>query len=277
MPHHVLPGGDLIPALGQGTWHLAERRERREAEIAALRLGMDLGLTLIDTAEMYADGGAEELVGEAIAGHRDEVYLVSKVLPWNATRQGTIEACEASLRRLGTDRLDLYLLHWPGTVPLHETIDAFVELRGRGLIRDWGLSNFDVGGLAAVRELPGGRDMQTDQVLYNLARRGPELTVLPWCRDHGVPVMAYSPLEQGRILSDPAVLAVAARHRITPAQAALAWVLRQPGVCAIPKASTPEHVRENAAALAVELDDGDLAELDRSFPPPLTASPLEML
>jgi diketogulonate reductase-like aldo/keto reductase len=276
MRHIVLPAGEKVPVLGQGTWHMAEVRERRQDEIAALRLGLDLGLTLVDTAEMYADGEAERLVGEAIAGRRDEVFLVSKVVPAHATRRGTIEACEASLRRLNTDRIDLYLLHWRGSAPLWQTVEAFVELRERKRIRYWGVSNFDVMDLLDLSEIPLGRDAQTDQVLYNLARRSPEYQLLPWCRERNLPVMAYSPIEQGRILSHPAVRGVAERHECTPAQVALAWVLRQRLVCAIPKSGSSAHVQENAAALGISLQPADLAELNLAFPPPIKAQPLDM-
>ncbi len=273
----LLPAGEAIPVLGQGTWHTGVVPERRAAEIAALRTGLDLGMTLVDTAEMYADGGAERLVGEAIAGRRDEVFLVSKVLPTHATRRGTVEACGASLRRLNTDRLDMYLLHWRGTAPLRQTIEAFQELREAGKIRYWGVSNFDIMDLDELWNLPRGLDAQTDQVLYNLARRGPEFDLLPWCRESGVPVMAYSPLEQGRVLGHPAVRGIAERYGITPAQVALAWVIRQPLICAILKAASRAHTYENAAALGVRLDPADLAELDAAFPPPLRTRPLEML
>jgi diketogulonate reductase-like aldo/keto reductase len=256
---------------------MAEDARRREDEVAALRLGLDLGMTLIDTAEMYADGAAEELVGEAIAERRDDVFLVSKVLPDHATRRGTIAACEGSLRRLGTNRLDLYLLHWRGPVPLEETLDAFAALVRAGKIRNWGVSNFDVSDLAELVDLPGGEDVQTDQVLYNLTRRGIEYDLLPWCRQRGLPIMAYSPIEQGRLLGHPLLQGVAARHGATPAQVALAWVLRQDSVNAIPKAGTPAHVRENRTALDLHLTEQDLATLDRAFPPPTGPQPLEML
>lgn len=277
MRHITLPAGKAIPVLGQGTWHMAEVRERRREEIAALRLGLDVGMTLVDTAEMYAEGDAERLVGEAIAGRRDEVFLVSKVLPFHATRRGTIDACEASLRRLRTDRLDMYLLHWRGSAPLWQTIEAFVELKERRLIRHWGVSNFDVMDLIELWKLPAGPDAQTDQVLYNLSRRGPEYQLLPWCREQNLPMMAYSPIEQGRILSHPAVRGVAERHEATSAQVALAWVIRQRGVCAIPKSGSRAHVSENAAALGVGLNLADLHELDLAFPPPLKPHPIETL
>jgi diketogulonate reductase-like aldo/keto reductase len=272
-----LPSGEAIPVLGQGTWGMAENARRREDEIAALRLGLDLGMTLIDTAEMYANGGAEELVGEAIAGRRNEVFLVSKVLPNHATRHGTVTACEGSLRRLRTDRLDLYLLHWRSSVPLQETLNAFSALVHAGKIRYWGVSNFNVSDMEEVVSLPGGTSVATDQVLYNLIRRGIEYDLLPWCRKRGLPIMAYSPIEQGRLLSHPVLQSVAARHDATPSQVALAWVLRQNGLNAIPKAGTPTHVRENRAALDLYLTKQDSAMLDRAFPPPRRPRPLEML
>ncbi|MGQ9366146.1 aldo/keto reductase [Azospirillum sp. ST 5-10] len=272
-----LPGGDEVPVLGQGTWFMGEDARSRAGEVAALRLGLDLGMTLIDTAEMYGDGGAEEVVGEAIAGRRDAVFLVSKVLPQNATRRGTIAACERSLRRLGTDRIDLYLLHWRGRPPFAETIEAFETLMRDGKIRRWGVSNLDPDDMAELVGLPGGTAVQTDQVLYNLTRRGIEHDLLPWCRRRGVPVMAYSPIEQGRLLGEPALRRVAQRHGVTPAQVALAWTLRDGGVIAVPKAATPAHVRDNRAALDLRLDGQDLAELDRAFPPPDGPQPLEML
>ncbi|MFL5627770.1 MAG: aldo/keto reductase [Ktedonobacteraceae bacterium] len=272
-----LPSGVKIPVLGQGTWGMAEDARRRADEVAALRLGLDLGMTLIDTAEMYADGAAEELVGEAVAGRRDEVFLVSKVLPDHATRRGTIAACEGSLRRLRTDRLDLYLLHWRGYLPLEETIKAFAALVRAGKIRYWGVSNFNVSDLEEVMDLPGGTDVATDQVLYNLTRRGIEYDLLPWCRERNIPIMAYSPIEQGRMLGHPVLRDVADRHGATPAQVALAWVLRQDGLNAIPRAGVPTHVRENRAALDLRLTEQDLATLDRAFPPPTGPRPLEML
>jgi diketogulonate reductase-like aldo/keto reductase len=272
-----LPSGEAIAALGQGTWYFAEQPGRRAAEIRSLRTGLDLGLTVVDTAEMYADGAAEELTGEAIAGQRDEVFLVSKVLPFRATRRGTVRACEASLRRLGTDRLDLYLLHWPGSVPLEETLAGFADLVAAGMIRYWGVSNVDTAGMVELAALAGGDAVATDQVLYNLTRRGPEFDLLPYCRERGVPIMAYSPVEQGRLLGHPVLAAVAARHAATPAQVALAWVLRDADVCAIPRTADPEHVRENAAALELVLTEADLAELDAAFPPPRGKVPLELL
>jgi diketogulonate reductase-like aldo/keto reductase len=277
MPAVSLPSGDQIPVLGQGTWHLAESPGRRDAEIAALRRGLDLGMTLIDTAEMYGDGAAEQLVGEAIAGRRAEVFLVSKVLPHHATREGTVRACQASLRRLNTDRLDLYLLHWRGRVPLAETLEAFLGLQAGGLIRNWGVSNFDVPDMQELMSLPGGPDVAADQVLYNLSRRAPEFALFPICRELSIPVMAYSPIEQGRILASPVLRDIAIRHGASPVQIALAWVLRLDNVCAIPRSGNPEHAYENRAALDVTLDRDDLVALDAEFPPPLRARPLEML
>lgn len=272
-----LPSGEVVPALGQGSWGMGDDPRQREAEAAALRLGLDLGLTLIDAAEMYADGAAEEVVGEAIAGRRDEVFLVSKVMPQNASRRGTIAACERSLRRLGTDRLDLYLLHWRGGSPLAETVEAFATLQREGKIRYWGVSNLDPDDMRELLRAAGGAAVATDQVLYNLTRRGIEFDLLPWCRERGIPIMAYSPIEQGRMLAHPALRAVAERRDATPAQVALAWLLRQEGIIAIPKASNAGHVRENHAALALHLTAEDLTDLDRAFPPPTRPQPLEML
>ncbi len=266
-----------MAVLGQGTWHFAEVPARRNSEIAALRRGLDLGMSLIDTAEMYGGGAAETLVGEAITGRRDEVFLVSKVLPHHATRQGTVRACQDSLRRLHTDRIDLYLLHWRGPVPLDETLEAFLGLQMAGLIRNWGASNFAVPDLEELASLPGGPDVATDQVLYNLSRRGPEFDLFPVCQELGIPVMAYSPIEQGRILGQPVLRDIAARHDASPAQIALAWVLRRDNLCAIPRAGTPEHVDENRAALDIRLDHDDLSALDAAFPAPSHAQPLEML
>jgi diketogulonate reductase-like aldo/keto reductase len=271
-----LASGESIPVLGQGTWHLGEDRSRRAQELEALRLGLDLGMTLIDTAELYGDGAAEELVGEALDGRRDEAFVVSKVIPANATRHGTIEACERSLRRLRTDRLDLYLLHWRGQLPLGRTIEAFFELREAGKIRHWGVSNFDVVDLGEVLTVAGMDAVEADQVLYNLAHREAEHELLPWCRERRIAVMAYSPTDRRRLLDDLPVQAVAARQGATPAQVAIAWVLRQEGVGTIAKTSTPEHVRENRAALELELSREDLATLDAAFPPPDGPKPLEI-
>jgi diketogulonate reductase-like aldo/keto reductase len=272
-----LPSGETMPVLGMGTWHLAEGRHRPEVEIDALRTGVDLGMTLVDTAEMYGNGASERLVGQAIAGRRDDVFLVSKVLPQHATFDGTISACEASLGRLGTDRLDLYLLHWRGAVPLEETIGAFEELKRTGRIRHWGVSNFDIGDLAEVIDRPGGRAVETDQVLYNLTRRGIEWNLLPWAQQNGMPLMAYSPIEQGRLVGHPVLRGIAVHHKATSAQIALAWVIAHPGVCTIPEAGTPEHVRQNFEALQVVLREDDVVKLDSAFPPPPQPVPLDVL
>jgi diketogulonate reductase-like aldo/keto reductase len=278
----LLPSGRPIPVLGQGTWRMGEDPSRRQSEIAALRLGLDLGITLIDTAEMYGEGAAEELVGEAIADRRAEVFLVDKVYPHNATRSGAVEACTRSLRRLKTHYIDLYLLHWRGEVPLSETLEGFQLLKENGKIRDYGVSNFDVDDMEEVLDLPGGDEIATDQVLYNLAHRGVEWDLIPWCRSRRIPIMAYSPVghssaEQKRMLGHPNIKTIASRHNATPAQIALAWLLRQPDIIAIPKASRPEHVHENRAALEIELTDSDIKELDKAFPPPKRKIPLEML
>jgi diketogulonate reductase-like aldo/keto reductase len=273
----ALPSGEKAPVLGQGTWHMGENPKHRDYEIAALELGIQYGMTVIDTAEMYGDGAAEELVGEATEGRRKEVFLVSKVLPHHATRIGTIDACERSLTRLGTDYLDLYLLHWRGSIPLEETLAGFADLVRMGKIRYWGVSNFDTADMEELLRLPGASDVATNQVLYNLTRRGVEYDLLPWCEQRNIPVMAYSPVEQGRLLKDPVVMAIAALHLATPAQIALAWVLRRDRIIAIPKAGTPEHVKENSKALDIDLTEADLAELDRAFPPPTRKVPLEMI
>jgi diketogulonate reductase-like aldo/keto reductase len=277
--HHtvVLPAGDIVPALGVGTWHLGEIPERRAEEIAALRLALDLGMTVVDTAELYAKGATELLVGEALEGRRDEAFLVSKVLPSHATRRGTIAACGASLERLRTDHLDLYLLHWRGPTPLRETVDAFTQLVAAARIRQWGVSNFDLDDMRELVATPGGTEVACNQVLYNLSRRGIEFDLLPWCRARGIPIMAYSPIEQARLLGHEAVIRVAARHDATPAQLCLAWVVRQEGVIAIPKAGTPAHVQEDRDALALKLTPHDLQELDEAFPPPRGPQPLEMI
>ena len=278
-----LPEGEAVPVLGQGTWYLGEGLRPRAEEIAALRLGIDLGMFLIDTAEMYGNGAAEELVGEALAGRRDEVFLVSKVLPGHATAVGTMAACDRSLERLRTDQIDLYLLHWRGAIPLAETLEGFEGLIRAGKIRYWGVSNFDVPDMEELwstqggRLIKGGRHVATDQVLYNLTRRGIESDLMPWCRERGIPIMAYSPIEQGRLLGHPVLQAVAAGHGATPAQVALAWLLRHPDVIAVPRSGRTEHVRENRDALDLRLTEEDLARLDRAFPPPTGPRPLEMI
>jgi diketogulonate reductase-like aldo/keto reductase len=264
--------GVEVSAIGQGTWRMGEVASERSREVAALRLGIELGLTLIDTAEMYGEGGAEEVVGEAIAGRRERVFLVSKAYPHNAGRKSLPAACERSLGRLGTDYLDLYLLHWRGSYPLEETVEAFERLREAGKIRRWGVSNFD---LADMREL-GEPACATNQVLYNLEQRGIEFDLLPWCQDQGMPLMAYCPLGQGeaKLLEHPALLDVARRHGAAPAQVALAWVLHQPGVIAIPKAVDPAHLRQNAGAADLRLTAEDLAIIDAAFPAPTRKRPL---
>ncbi|MBK5198104.1 MAG: aldo/keto reductase [Methyloceanibacter sp.] len=277
VPDVPLPSGERVKQLGQGTWAMGESARKRKEEVAALRLGLDLGMTLIDTAEMYANGGAEEVVAEAIAGRREEVFLVTKVMPENSTRAGTIAACKRSLKRLKTDRIDLYLLHWRGRIGLEETLAGFAALIEAGAIRYWGVSNFDVGDMEELFALPGGAACATNQVLYNLRRRGIEYGLLPWSRGRGVPIMAYSPIEQGRLLRQRTLTSVAVRHRATPAQIALAWVLRQTDMMVIPKAANESHVLENRAALDITLTDADLAELDHSFPPPRGPRPLELL
>ncbi|WP_191060003.1 aldo/keto reductase [Geminicoccus harenae] len=272
-----LPGGERVPALGQGTWYMGEQVGSRKAEVAALRRGIELGMTLIDTAEMYGEGGAEIVVGEAVAGQRDEVFIVSKVYPHNASAKGTQAACERSLQRLNTDRIDLYLLHWRGRYPLAETVAAFERLQQDGKIRHWGVSNLDTDDMEELFGVPGGTACAANQILLNLTRRGPEFDLLPWCRQRGVPVMAYSPIEQGRLPASPALDEVARRHGVDRFTVALAWVLHHPGVIAIPKASSLAHVAANRRAADLRLDGEDLALLDRAFPPPRRKRPLEML
>jgi diketogulonate reductase-like aldo/keto reductase len=272
-----LPSGERVPALGQGTWNMGDRKSARAEELAALRLGLDHGLTLIDTAEMYGDGRSESLVGEAIAGRRDRVFLVSKVLPQNATRGGTISACEKSLQRLGTDRIDLYLLHWRGSVPFAETLEALVKLQADGKIRHYGVSNLDLAGMQELLPLKGGAGVSTNQLLYNLTRRGIEWDLLPWLRAKRIPVMAYSPLEQGQLVLHKGLGAFAKRHGMTPAQAALAWLLAQPDVIVIPKSANRERVKENLGAVDHPLNVAQLAELDAIFPAPSEARALDML
>ncbi|MDT5210223.1 MAG: hypothetical protein QOF67_2638 [Mycobacterium sp.] len=273
----TLPSRERIAALGQGTWHFAEIPARRDEEIASIRLGLDLGMTVVDTAEMYADGAAEVLVGEAIAGRRNEVFLVDKVLPHHATRRGTLRACEGSLGRLGVDHIDLYLLHWRGRAPLDETVEGFGDLVVAGMIRYWGVSNFDLNDMMQLAHIPGGELVQTDQILYNLMRRGPEYDLLPSLLASRIPMMAYSPIHQGALLDHPVVREVAEHHEATPAQIALAWVLRHDGIAAIPRAANRQHVQENAAARDIQLTSHDLAALDAAFPPPTRPQPLDVL
>jgi len=271
---YVKLAGSDVPAIGQGTWYMGEDPARRAAEVAALQQGIDLGMSLIDTAEMYAEGGAEAVAGQAIAGRREQVFLVSKVYPHNASQRGVPAACERSLKRLGTDVIDLYLLHWRGQYPLEETVEAFERLREQGKIRRWGVSNFDVDDL---RELHNP-DCATNQVLYNPAQRGIEFDLLPWSRQRGLPTMAYCPLAQaGQLLQHSVMAEIAERHGATPAQVSLAWVTRDDGVIAIPKAVAPEHVRLNAAAGALTLTSEDLRAIDRAFPAPKRKQHLAMV
>ena len=272
-----LPGGDAVVQLGQGTWRMGERRAAFKDEVAALRHGIACGMTLIDTAEMYGSGGAERVVREAIRGMRDAVYLVSKVLPSNAGRKRMARACEKSLKHLGSDRLDLYLLHWRGAVSLDETVEGFLALQEAGKIRHFGVSNFDTDDMGELWQTAGGRACQTNQVLYNLTRRWPEASLHPWSRRHGQPLMIYSPLEQGRMPKDGALGAIAAARGVTPMQVALAWTLRHPDTFVVPKASRIAHVDENLGALDIALTDDELAALDRAFPPPEGGAPLEIL
>jgi diketogulonate reductase-like aldo/keto reductase len=275
-PHLALRSGATLPALGMGTWHMGERPRARAQEIAALRLGLDAGMALVDTAEMYGDGGAEEVVGEAIAGRRQDVFLVSKVYPHNASRRGVIAACKRSLKRLGTDRLDLYLLHWRGDIPLTETVAGFEALRRDGSIRAWGVSNFDRADMEALLGLPGGEHCVANQVLYNLESRGIEWDLLPLCRRQGITLMAYSPLDEGRLLRRRALSELAMRAGITPSQLALAWLLAQQ-VAGIVKAADPAHVHDNRGAFDVHLGPELLAQVDRAFPPPAGPGPLQMI
>lgn len=277
IPRVTLPDGTGVPALGLGTWRMGDDRRAAAREVAALALGLDLGMTLVDTAEMYGDGGAEEIVARAIAGRRHEVFVVSKVYPHNAGRKSAIAACERSLRRLQIDRLDLYLLHWRGRIPLAETVEAFERLRRDGRIARWGVSNFDTEAMRALWALPGGRECATNQVLYNLGERGIEWDLLPWMREHRMPVMAYCPLGEGRLLADRKLAAIAARVGATPARLALAWLVRQGDVMAIPQSSNLAHVRDNRAAIDLALDAAAAAALDAAFPPPSGPSPLAIV
>jgi diketogulonate reductase-like aldo/keto reductase len=273
----ALPSGERVSAFGQGTWHIGENRAIRAEEIETLRLGLDLGASLIDTAEMYGEGRAEELIGEAIEGRRHEAFLVSKVYPHNASRRGAVAACDRSLRRLRTDRIDLYLLHWRGSVPLAETMEAFMALQQAGKIRHYGVSNLDLEDMQELWTVPGGSAVATDQLLYNLVRRGIEWDLLPWLRAHHIPVMAYSPIEQAKLALSRGLANFARKWDMTPAQAALAWLLANDDVILIPKTSRRERLRENLGPLDHKLTTAQLAELDRLFPPPTGPQPLEML
>lgn len=272
-----LPSGQLIPVLGMGTWRMGENTGNRQIEINALRHGIDLGLSLIDTAEMYGEGGAEEVIAQVIGNRRESVFLVSKVYPHNASKQGAITACERSLKRLKTDYLDLYLLHWRGSIPLAETLEAFQTLQQAGKIRSYGVSNFDVEDMQEASQLKGGNEIVTNQVLYNLKRRGIEWNLLPWCRERKIPIMAYSPIEQGRLLNNRTLKTIAQERQVTPAQIALAWVLHQENVTVIPKSSRIDHVEQNYAALDLKLSTEELNALDAAFPPPTKPVSLEML
>lgn len=277
MKHVTLPNGERVPALGMGTWNMGDDRATRAEEIATLRLGLDLGLRLIDTAEMYGEGLSESLIGEAIAGRRDEVFLVSKVYPHNASRRGIAAACERSLRRLGTDRLDLYLLHWRGDVPFEETLEGLKALQREGKIRQYGVSNLDLSDMEEWWDTPGGDQTAVNQLLYNLSRRGIEWDVLPWLRERRVPVMAYSPIEQARLVRHPKLMRFAQESGMTPAQMALAWLLANDDIIAIPKTGHRDRLRENIGALSHTLTAEQLATLDSLFPPPKGPRALEML
>ena len=277
VPPYTLRDGATLPRLGMGTWHMGERAPNRAGEVAALRLGLDLGMTLIDTAEMYGEGGAESVVGEAIRGRRDDAFVVSKFYPHHASRMKLVAACDASLGQLGVETLDLYLLHWRGRVPLEETVATLEELVRAGKIRRWGVSNFDVADMEELAAVPGGDRVAANQVLYNLAHRGVEFDLLPWCAARRIAVMAYSPLDEGRLVRHPALDSVAKRLHASAGQVAVAWLLRNPDVVTIPKAATPEHVRANCAAADLALDDGALDTLERAFPAPRRKRPLEMI
>jgi diketogulonate reductase-like aldo/keto reductase len=274
-----LPGGETVPALGIGTWRIGESARSRRAEVDAVRFALEIGYRLIDSAEMYGDGGAEEVVGEALAAgpvRRDEVFLVSKVYPHNASRTGTIAACERSLKRLRTDRIDLYLLHWRGSVALAETVAAFEQLRERGRIRHWGVSNFDLDDLRELWTVDDGGRCAANQVWYSAGQRGIEFDLLPWQRQHRLPVMAYCPIDQGALAASRPLQAIARRRGVTAAQIALAWVLRQPDVIAIPKAAQPAHLLDNLAAASIELAAAELAQIDAALPPPARKRRLAM-
>lgn len=277
MKHVMLPCGEQVAALGQGTWRIGDDPARRKEEIDCLRRGIDLGLTLIDTAEMYGEGRSETLVGEAIEGRRDEVFIASKVYPHNASRRSMQVSCENSLKRLRIDAIDLYLLHWQGDVPLAETVEAFEALRRAGKIRHWGVSNFNTALMRELHDVPAGVAVQTDQVLYNLGRRGIEWDLLPWLRERHVPVMAYSPLDEGRLVLHRGLVEFAKNHGMTPAQVAIGWLLARNGVIAIPKTGSFMRLEENALAMKHPLTTAQLQELDALFPPPKGPSPLETI
>jgi diketogulonate reductase-like aldo/keto reductase len=277
IPSITLPDGITVPSLGFGTWMMGETRADARAEVEAIRLALDLGMTVIDTAEMYGDGGAERIVGEALRDRREDAFLVSKVLPWNASFDGTIAACSKSLDRLGTDYLDLYLLHWRGEHPLEDTVAAMEELKQAGRIRAWGVSNFDVEDMEELFSVADGANCAVNQVLYNLLRRGIEFDLLPWCQEQTIPIMAYSPIEQGRILHHPELIHVAKAYQATPAQIALAFLLERDGVIPIPKTANLRRLQENRDAVDLDISDEDWARLDAAFPPPGRKIPLEMI
>lgn len=277
IPTVSLPDGTKVPALGQGTWMMGEKSSEAGREIDSLKRGIELGMTLIDTAEMYADGGAERIVARAVDGRRNDVFLVSKVYPWNASRRGTIEACARSLDRLEVDRIDLYLLHWRGDHPLAETVEVFERLKQDGRIGAWGVSNFDTSDMEELVSVPGGGNVAANQILYNLSRRGPEFDLIPWCRDRNIPLMAYSPIEQGALANNHELIRIAKAYQATSAQLALAFVMRQGNVIAIPKTSNAHRAAENRDAAALRVSDEDWAALDAAFPPPDRKRPLEMI
>jgi diketogulonate reductase-like aldo/keto reductase len=277
IPTLRLRDGEVIPRLGMGTWHMGERAGNRAAEIQALRMGLDHGMSLIDTAEMYGAGGAESVVGEAIHGWRESVFVVTKFYPHHASRRKLIAACDGSLAQLGGETIDLYLLHWRGTVPLEETVSTLEELVRIGKIQRWGVSNFDVADMEELVRVPGGDRCAANQVLYNLAHRGIEFDLLPWCTQRRIPIMAYSPLDEGRLARHPALVQVASRLKVDPGQVALAWLLRNSDVITIPKAATAQHVRANRAAADILLDKESLESLEQAFPPPRRKRPLDMI
>ena len=273
----TFPNGSIVPALGQGTWGMGEGISPEDIEADSLRAGLDLGLKLIDTAEMYGNGGSERVVGKALVGRRDDAFVVSKVLPSHASRKGTIEACERSLKNLKIEKIDLYLLHWQSSVPLSETVEALEKLVTQGKIGAWGVSNFDTALMQNLAEIAPKGHIATNQILYNLSRRGPEFDLIPWCENHNIPVMAYAPIEQGRIMKNRDLLELAGKLNVAPSVLALAWVIRNPLMIAIPKTSSIKHLRENAKALAITLDHEVLQALDEIFLPPTRKQPLEVI
>ena len=273
----TLPSGENVPSMGLGTWHMGERIGNPKTEVDALIRGLDLGATLIDTAEMYARGGAERVVGSAIKGRRDDVFIVSKILPHNASFDGTIRACENSLQRMEIESIDLYLLHWPGNHPLESTISAFEQLKTDGKIKHWGVSNFDTSDMQELYGIPEGKNCQINQVLYNLSRRGIEWDLLPWCRSMGLPIMAYSPIEQGRLLGNKKLIALASEIGVSAAQLSIAWSIRKNDIITIPKASNLEHVSQNIDAWTIKLESAILDELDKLFEPPVRKKGLDIL